>query len=36
MTGLFGEFDVTGKALLVAQPAERIRPQARGAGPAAV
>lgn len=38
MTGLFEEFDVTGKVLRVAplERADRIRPQSAGAGPAAV
>ncbi len=38
MTGLFEEFDVTGKALPAAplERAEQIRPQSAGAGPAAV
>jgi len=37
MTGLFEEFDVTGKDLPAAplERAERIRPQSAGAGPAA-
>jgi hypothetical protein len=38
MTGLFEEFDVTGKVLRAAplERADRIRPQSAGAGPAAV
>jgi hypothetical protein len=38
MTGLFEEFDVTGKVLRVAplERADRIRPQSASAGPAAV